>query len=219
MAHSKLKAITICVESQTAFKTIFNPYYNSIMVQETEGATSRLKIDLRLYWVKAHVWTMGNEAANEAVKMAKEQDTEKDERLSKSYEKYRLKQKLLKLWQKNWDDSKIIGRHAYNLVPQVSTKILWNNHFLTAYIKNHFQTILENTKSKTSLRVAHPVGTYIKKISSSVCCSDKVYLKIRKKGAILRLRIMEVVKKYLNHPRVRKAVIKLGEIQRKKIYA
>lgn len=129
--------------------------------------------------------------------------------LPKSHMKYLLKQKIIKRWQKNWDDPKTTERCEHNPVLRISRKRLWSNHVLTAYLANHEAFPEYSRKCKVQdVDKSHPLCGAHKSRRQGEPSAARPNLIEKTERKVPR--IMDDVKEYLKHPKGKKRIKELG---------
>ncbi|GBL74311.1 hypothetical protein AVEN_235298-1 [Araneus ventricosus] len=92
-----------------------------------------------LHWVKAHIGTAGNEAADKAAKEASTRLTiDVHLQLPERSFETQCKQQLLKHWQSTWEDEENRkGRLTFSILPKVSRSRCIDNRSITQAATNH----------------------------------------------------------------------------------
>ncbi|GBN58468.1 hypothetical protein AVEN_187346-1 [Araneus ventricosus] len=92
---------------------------------------------VKLFWVKAHVGTYGNEVADSLAKCATEKDSvDHVVPLPKSWIKTKLKEFLIRDWQDRWDSSRN-ARFLFGIFPDVSFSRSFGDFYINQILTTH----------------------------------------------------------------------------------
>lgn len=138
LRDKNIGSFVLISDSRSALTVLANyPYYNPLTVQIYNNLSHFSPNNYKFLWTRAHVGTSGNEAADVMAKCGTELDNITHS-VGLSYRCCRreLERRSLTVWQNRWTclDSQ---NSALSLIPWVSRKRNWSDHFLTQFITGH----------------------------------------------------------------------------------
>lgn len=139
-SNSDSQVIVIFTDSKSSFLSLQRLFPSNDLIKEiyTIIATYTRK-QVILGWIKAHAGNDGNERADQLAKQAiysEQADITENLPYPLSLLKYYYKNKELKEWQENWNDSPD-GRDTYGIIKTVSREYICNSQVVQYFISAH----------------------------------------------------------------------------------
>ncbi|GBN18057.1 hypothetical protein AVEN_231874-2-1, partial [Araneus ventricosus] len=124
-ASSLHRPIKILKDSLSSLRAILNPKSHHSIVREIQTLLLSHK-HIHLKWLKAHVFHLGNECADQLTKGAITKGGLFFLPKPLSNLKFKIRSDALSIWRDNWDNRET-GRSTHDIVPRVSNKpVGWN---------------------------------------------------------------------------------------------
>lgn len=117
--QNKIGKVVICSDSLSSLMSLQSLSSNNRLdivyeMYEIMFRLQHIKTEIIIMWIPAHRGIEGNEAADALAKQALNHDRIMEVAFSKAESKAKIRNNIMKEWQKQWDEGKK-GRHLYNI--------------------------------------------------------------------------------------------------------